>query len=90
MSNQNAELIRRAYLAYAEGNLDPMLELVDPDVEWTCWILPSSTRPTDLPRPPGRAPPARTGLPHHYLTSGRLRRPCLGSLPDPKPGCAGG
>jgi ketosteroid isomerase-like protein len=30
MSNENAELIRRAYQAYAKGDLDPMLELVDP------------------------------------------------------------
>jgi ketosteroid isomerase-like protein len=35
MSNQNAELIRRAYQAYANGDLDGMLELVDPDLEWT-------------------------------------------------------
>jgi ketosteroid isomerase-like protein len=35
MSNENAELIRRAYQAYADGNLAPMLELVDPKLEWT-------------------------------------------------------
>jgi ketosteroid isomerase-like protein len=58
MSNQNAELIRRAYLAYAEGNLDPMLELVDPDVEW---IAGSCHRAPDLRicrgRPDERRPP---------------------------------
>ena len=34
MSNENAELIRGAYWAYASGDLDGMLELVDPDLEW--------------------------------------------------------
>ena len=35
MSNENAELIRRAYEASANGDLAAMLELVDPDLEWT-------------------------------------------------------
>jgi ketosteroid isomerase-like protein len=35
MSKENAELIRRAYQAYASGDLDAMLELVDPELEWT-------------------------------------------------------
>ena len=35
MSNENAELIRRAYQAYASGDLDGMLEFVDPELEWT-------------------------------------------------------
>jgi ketosteroid isomerase-like protein len=35
MSNENAELIRRAYQAYANGDLAAMLEFVDPDLEWT-------------------------------------------------------
>jgi ketosteroid isomerase-like protein len=35
MSKENAELIRRAYQAYANGDLEAMLELVDPDLEWT-------------------------------------------------------
>jgi uncharacterized protein len=35
MSKENAELIRRAYQAYASGDLAAMLELVDPDLEWT-------------------------------------------------------
>jgi ketosteroid isomerase-like protein len=35
MSNENAELIRRAYQAYAGGDLDAMLEFVDRDLEWT-------------------------------------------------------
>jgi ketosteroid isomerase-like protein len=35
MSNENVDLIRRAYQAYASGDLATMLELVDPDLEWT-------------------------------------------------------
>jgi ketosteroid isomerase-like protein len=35
MSNENADLIRRVYQAYASGNLATMLELVDPELEWT-------------------------------------------------------
>ena len=35
MSKENAELIRRAYQAYASGDLAAMLELVDPELEWT-------------------------------------------------------
>jgi hypothetical protein len=32
MTNENADLIRRAYQAYADGDLATMLELVDPDL----------------------------------------------------------
>jgi ketosteroid isomerase-like protein len=35
MPNENEDLIRRAYEAYANGDLAAMLEFVDPDVEWT-------------------------------------------------------
>jgi ketosteroid isomerase-like protein len=35
MSNENADLIRRAYQTYSNGDLAAMLELVDPDLEWT-------------------------------------------------------
>jgi ketosteroid isomerase-like protein len=35
MSKENAELIRRAYQAYARGDLEAMLDFVDPDLEWT-------------------------------------------------------
>jgi ketosteroid isomerase-like protein len=45
MSNENAELIRRAYRAYASGDLDGMLELVDPDLEWT-YLDPALEQPT--------------------------------------------
>jgi hypothetical protein len=45
MSNENAELIRRAYEAYANGDLAAMLELVDPDLEWT-YLDPALEQPT--------------------------------------------
>ena len=35
MTNKNEELIRRAYEAYSRGDLATMLQLVDPDLEWT-------------------------------------------------------
>ncbi len=35
VSNENAELIRRAYEAYSGGDVARMLEFVDPDLEWT-------------------------------------------------------
>jgi ketosteroid isomerase-like protein len=35
MSNENVELIRRAYEAYSRGDVATMLRLVDPDLEWT-------------------------------------------------------
>jgi ketosteroid isomerase-like protein len=44
MSNESAELIRRAYQAYASGNLAAMLELVDPDLEWT-YLDPTLEQP---------------------------------------------
>jgi ketosteroid isomerase-like protein len=45
MANENAELIRRAYQAYASGDLAAMLELVDPDLEWT-YLDPALEHPT--------------------------------------------
>jgi ketosteroid isomerase-like protein len=45
MSNESAELIRRAYQAYANGDLPAMLELVDPDLEWT-YLDPALEHPT--------------------------------------------
>jgi ketosteroid isomerase-like protein len=45
MSKENAELIRRAYQAYANGDLAAMLELVDPDLEWT-YLDPALEHPT--------------------------------------------
>jgi ketosteroid isomerase-like protein len=35
MSNENVELIRTAYEAYAKGDVPRMLDIVDPDLEWT-------------------------------------------------------
>jgi len=45
MSNQHTDLIRHAYQAYANGDLATMLELVDPDLEWT-YLDPTLERPT--------------------------------------------
>ncbi len=45
MPNENEDLIRRAYEAYANGDLAAMLEFVDPDVEWT-YLDPSLEHPT--------------------------------------------
>jgi ketosteroid isomerase-like protein len=44
MANQNVELIQRAYDAYARGDLAAMLEVVDPDLEWT-YLDPSLEDP---------------------------------------------
>jgi ketosteroid isomerase-like protein len=35
MSNENVDLIRRAYEAYSRGDVATMLQFVDPDLEWT-------------------------------------------------------
>jgi uncharacterized protein YchJ len=45
MSNENADLIRRAYEAYASGDLAAMLEFVDPDLEWT-YLDPAVEHPS--------------------------------------------
>jgi uncharacterized protein len=45
MSKENTELIRRAYQAYASSDLAGMLELVDPDLEWT-YLDPALEHPT--------------------------------------------
>jgi ketosteroid isomerase-like protein len=44
VSNENVELIRSAYAAYSRGDLATMLELVDPDLEWT-YLDPSFEDP---------------------------------------------
>jgi ketosteroid isomerase-like protein len=44
MSNENVALVRRAYDAYARGELATMLEVVDPDLEWT-YLDPSLADP---------------------------------------------
>jgi ketosteroid isomerase-like protein len=35
MPSENENLIRTAYEAYSRGDLSQLLELVDPDLEWT-------------------------------------------------------
>jgi ketosteroid isomerase-like protein len=45
MPNENADLVRRAYQAYANGDLAAMLEFVDPDLEWT-YLDPTLEHPT--------------------------------------------
>jgi ketosteroid isomerase-like protein len=45
MSKENTELIRRAYQAYAGGDLGAMLELVDPGLEWT-YLDPALEHPS--------------------------------------------
>lgn len=44
MTNENVDLIRSAYAAYARGDLNSMLELIDPDLEWT-FLDPSAANP---------------------------------------------
>ena len=34
MSQENVEIVRRAYAAFSEGNLGPVLAALDPDLEW--------------------------------------------------------
>jgi uncharacterized protein len=45
MANENTDLIRRAYQAYATGDLATMLQLIDADLEWT-YLDPTLERPT--------------------------------------------
>ena len=44
MSNENVELIRRAYEAYSRGDVATMLQFVDADLEWT-YLDPSLEDP---------------------------------------------
>jgi ketosteroid isomerase-like protein len=45
MATENADLIRRAYQAYANGDLATMLQFVDPELEWT-YLDPTLEHPT--------------------------------------------
>jgi ketosteroid isomerase-like protein len=45
MSNDNTDLVRRAYQAYASGDLAAMLEFVDPELEWI-YLDPILEHPT--------------------------------------------
>jgi ketosteroid isomerase-like protein len=40
MSQENIEVVRRGYEAYARGDLGELLEIMDPEVEWTPAIGP--------------------------------------------------
>ena len=44
MCNQNEWIVREAFLAYDRGDIARMMELVDPDLEWT-YLDPSSEDP---------------------------------------------
>lgn len=44
MTNGNALRVRQAYERYANGDLAPILDLVDPDLEWT-FLDPSEADP---------------------------------------------
>ncbi len=44
MPDSNVALIRRAYAAYARGDTEAMLDLVDPSLEWT-YLDPSAADP---------------------------------------------
>lgn len=44
MSNENVDLIRRAYEAYSRGDMATMLRFVDPDLEWT-YLDPAMEEP---------------------------------------------
>jgi ketosteroid isomerase-like protein len=61
MSNENAELIRRAYQAYANGDLATMLELIDSDLEWT-YLDPTLEHPPRRAAPYGEDPRRREAL----------------------------
>jgi ketosteroid isomerase-like protein len=45
MTNHNEELVRQAYQAYTRGDLSGLLDLVDPDLEWT-YLDPAFADPT--------------------------------------------
>ncbi len=40
MSEENVEVTRRAFEAFARGDLDSVLETMDPDIEWAPAIAP--------------------------------------------------
>lgn len=44
MSEENEALVRKAYEAYGRGDVTRLLELVDPDLEWT-YLDPSLADP---------------------------------------------
>jgi ketosteroid isomerase-like protein len=40
MSEENVEIVRRGYEAYARGDLEELMEITDPGVEWIPAIAP--------------------------------------------------
>ncbi len=40
MSQENVEVVRRGYEAFARGDIEGVLEIMDPDVEWAPAIAP--------------------------------------------------
>jgi ketosteroid isomerase-like protein len=44
MPDPNVALIRQAYAAYARGDTAAVLDLIDPDLEWT-YLDPSAANP---------------------------------------------
>jgi ketosteroid isomerase-like protein len=40
VSEENVEIVRRGYEAYARGDLEELMEITDPGVEWTPAIAP--------------------------------------------------
>jgi hypothetical protein len=72
MSKGNGELIRRAYQAYANGQLATMLEFIDPALVDLPGSHPRAPHPAGLPRPP-RAGRRAAGLGRAGL-AGRARR----------------
>jgi ketosteroid isomerase-like protein len=44
MSDENESVVRAAYEAYSRGEVNRLLELVDPDLEWT-YLDPSMENP---------------------------------------------
>jgi ketosteroid isomerase-like protein len=44
MTQENVAVVREAYTAYGQGDVDPMLTFVDPELEWT-YLDPSQENP---------------------------------------------
>jgi ketosteroid isomerase-like protein len=40
MSQENVEILRRGFEAFAPGDVEALLDLVDPDIEWSAAIAP--------------------------------------------------
>jgi uncharacterized protein len=40
MSQENVEILRRGFEAFAQGDVEVVLDLVDPDIEWSAALAP--------------------------------------------------